>query len=42
LLAEPDEAARPIYIHWGWEKIGQQRPAWEGAPLYDSVILPLR
>jgi GNAT superfamily N-acetyltransferase len=42
LLVEPEEAARPIYIHWGWEKIGRQRPDWEGAPLYDSMILPLR
>lgn len=41
LLVEPENSARDIYTHWGWEKIGQQRPGWEGAPIYDSLILPL-
>ena len=41
LLAEPDEPAHDIYLHWGWKPIGQQRPDWEGAPLYDSLILLL-
>jgi GNAT superfamily N-acetyltransferase len=41
LLVEPENSARDIYTHWGWTKIGQQRPGWEGAPIYDSLIFPL-
>jgi ribosomal protein S18 acetylase RimI-like enzyme len=41
LLVEPENPARDIYLHWGWEKVGQVRPSWEGAPTYDALILPL-
>lgn len=42
LLVEPENPARDVYLHWGWKTIGQQRPGWEGAPLYDSMLLPLQ
>lgn len=42
LFVEPDNvAARRAYEHWGWVKIGQQRPSWEDAPIFDVMILDL-
>lgn len=41
LLVDPENPARKIYIRWGWKKIGQLRPGWTGAPIYDSLILSL-
>jgi ribosomal protein S18 acetylase RimI-like enzyme len=43
LLVRPDNApAQAAYAKWGWHKIGEVRPSWQGAPLYDALILPLR
>jgi len=42
LLVEPDNApAQAAYAAWGWRKVAQLRPGWEGAPLYDVLIRPL-
>jgi GNAT superfamily N-acetyltransferase len=42
LLVEPDNApAQGAYANWGWQKVADLRPSWEGAPLYDVVVLPL-
>ncbi|HET6949528.1 MAG TPA: GNAT family N-acetyltransferase [Acidimicrobiales bacterium] len=42
LLVEPDNTpAQAAYASWGWLKVAQLRPSWEGAPLYDVVVLPL-
>jgi GNAT superfamily N-acetyltransferase len=42
LLVEPDNVhARRAYLHWGWRKVAQLRPAWNHAPLFDVLILPL-
>ena len=42
LLVEPDNTtARRAYLHWGWTQVGQLRPRWEHAPLFDVLILPL-
>jgi GNAT superfamily N-acetyltransferase len=38
---EPEAAsARTAYATWGYRKVGQIRP-WDGAPLYDSMMLNL-
>jgi ribosomal protein S18 acetylase RimI-like enzyme len=43
LLVEVDNAAaQAAYRSWGWENVGQLRPSWEHAPLYDVLILNLR
>jgi ribosomal protein S18 acetylase RimI-like enzyme len=40
LLVEPDNApAQAAYAAWGWRKVAQLRPGWEGAPLYDVLTL---
>lgn len=41
LLVEPGNQARDRYIRWGWRKLGELRPGWEGAPLFDAMLLPL-
>lgn len=42
LLVEPDNiTAQAAYNSWGWKKVAQLRPSWEGAPLYDVLVLPL-
>lgn len=42
LLVRPDNTtAQAIYARWGWQKAANVRPGWEGAPLYDALILPL-
>jgi GNAT superfamily N-acetyltransferase len=42
LLVEPDNTtARRAYLHWGWAQVGQLRPRWEHAPLFDVLILQL-
>ena len=42
LLVEPDnETAYRAYLRWGWRKVGQLRPAWPGAPLFDVLIISL-
>lgn len=42
LLVRPDNTtAQAIYARWGWQKAAEVRPAWEGAPQYDALILPL-
>lgn len=42
LLVEPDNpAAYRVYLRWGWRKASRLRPAWEGAPLFDVLMLPL-
>lgn len=42
LLVEPEnETAYRAYLRWGWRTVGQLRPAWEGAPLFDVLIRPL-
>ena len=42
LLVEPENrAAQAAYASWGWEKVAHLRPSWEGAPLYDVLVLPL-
>lgn len=42
LLVEPDNAiAYRAYLKWGWRKVGQRRPEWPDAPLFDVLILPL-
>jgi hypothetical protein len=42
LLVEPtNERARRTYLRWGWRKVGQLRPRWEHAPLFEVMILPL-
>jgi GNAT superfamily N-acetyltransferase len=41
LLVEPDNPARHVYLKWGWHKLGELRPSWEGAPTYDAMLRPL-
>lgn len=42
LLVEPDnEGAYRAYKRWGWQPVGQLRPAWPDAPIWDVLILPL-
>ncbi len=42
LLVEPDNTtAYRAYLHWGWRRTAQLRPAWPDAPLFDVLILPL-
>ncbi|GAA2148976.1 hypothetical protein GCM10009727_52200 [Actinomadura napierensis] len=42
LLVEQDnEPAYRAYVSWGWRKAGRLRPAWEDAPTYEVLILPL-
>ncbi|MFF7729387.1 GNAT family N-acetyltransferase [Streptomyces sp. NPDC008001] len=39
---EPEAApARCAYAAWGYRRIGRSRP-WDGAPLYDAMVLGLR
>ncbi|MGW0432591.1 N-acetyltransferase family protein [Micromonospora sp. NPDC003197] len=39
LLAEPGNLpAQAAYAGWGWRKIGQLRPGWENAPLFDVLV----
>jgi ribosomal protein S18 acetylase RimI-like enzyme len=43
LLVEPDNVpAQAAYAAWGWRKVPQLRPSWDGAPLYDVLVLDLR
>ncbi|MET8797193.1 GNAT family N-acetyltransferase [Nocardia sp. NPDC004568] len=42
LLVDPrNEHAYERYRRWGWYKVGVQRPDWEGAPIFDVLLLPL-
>lgn len=42
LLVEPENTtAKHAYLHWGWTQVGQLRPRWEHAPLFDVLVLPL-
>ncbi len=42
LLVEPDNVrAYCAYLKWGWRKVGQRRPPWPDAPLFDVLVLPL-
>lgn len=42
LLVEPENiVARRAYLHWGWRKVAQLRPAWDDAPLFDVLVLRL-
>lgn len=42
LLVEPDNTvAYRAYLKWGWRRVGQRRPEWPGAPLFDVLIQPL-
>ncbi|MGP3952649.1 GNAT family N-acetyltransferase [Streptomyces sp. 7N604] len=39
---EPEAApAQSAYAAWGYRKVGRSQP-WDGAPVYDSMILDLR
>ncbi len=39
LLVRPENAAARLYARWGWRKIGELRPGWPDAPLYDALML---
>lgn len=41
LVEEDNDSARALYIKWGWVKFAEIRPNWEGAPIYEAMILPL-
>ncbi|GAA4907719.1 GNAT family N-acetyltransferase [Streptomonospora salina] len=42
LLVNPENRdAYAIYTRWGWQKAARLRPAWEGAPTYDVLMLPI-
>ena len=42
LLVEPDNTtAYRAYLRWGWEKVGQLRPSWPDAPVWDVLLVPL-
>jgi ribosomal protein S18 acetylase RimI-like enzyme len=42
LLVEPENTtAYQAYLHWGWRKVAQLRPAWNHAPTFDVLILAL-
>lgn len=42
LLVNPSNtAAYRTYLRWGWRKVGQLRPGWPDAPIWDVLILPL-
>lgn len=42
LLTRPDnDVAHAIYEHWGWKTIGQTRPSWEHAPVFDVMMKAL-
>ncbi|MBX7268750.1 GNAT family N-acetyltransferase [Micromonospora sp. Llam7] len=39
LLVRPDNArAQEAYRAWGWKKMAQLHPAWEGAPIFDVLM----
>jgi predicted GNAT family acetyltransferase len=40
LLVEPENSnAYRAYRSWGWRRVGQLRPGWPDAPLFDAMIL---
>src|SRR5229473_836368 len=43
LLVRPDNPARNMYLHWGWQIAGHVQP-FEDAPVMDAMVrvLPLR
>jgi ribosomal protein S18 acetylase RimI-like enzyme len=42
LLVEPENApAQAAYAAWGWRKVAQLRPSWDGSPLYDVLVREL-
>jgi hypothetical protein len=42
LLVEPDNTtAYRAYLRWGWSKVGQLRPSWPDAPVWDVLLRPL-
>jgi GNAT superfamily N-acetyltransferase len=41
LLVEPENGpAQAAYASWGWQHVGQLRPDWPDAPLYDVLVFP--
>jgi ribosomal protein S18 acetylase RimI-like enzyme len=39
LLTRPDnDAAQAAYRRWGWQKIGELRPAWEHSPIFQVLV----
>ena len=42
LLVNPtNERAQRAYSKWGWQLSGRLRPGWEGAPLFNVLMLDL-
>jgi GNAT superfamily N-acetyltransferase len=41
LTTGPDEPARQMYVHWGWEQVGTAQHTPE-APVMDQLVLKLR
>lgn len=42
LLVEADNPmAYRAYLSWGWERVGQLRPNWPDAPLFEVLVLEL-
>jgi GNAT superfamily N-acetyltransferase len=42
LFVEPENIpAQHAYRKWGWFKVGQLQPTWEGAPLFDVMLIDL-
>ncbi|HEV7824362.1 MAG TPA: GNAT family N-acetyltransferase [Mycobacteriales bacterium] len=40
ILVRPENAARAMYLHWGYRRVGRLRP-FADAPVYDALVLPL-
>lgn len=38
LVAPENERAYTAYRRWGWQRVGQIRPAWPDAPLFDILM----
>jgi hypothetical protein len=42
VLVDPaDDQAYRVCLRWGWRTVGQLRPRWPGAPLFDVLVQPL-
>ncbi|MFE5940176.1 GNAT family N-acetyltransferase [Streptomyces sp. NPDC056470] len=41
LVEQAHPKVRALYEGWGWRKLGDLRPRFDGAPLFDAMLLPL-
>lgn len=41
LVEQTHPRVRALYEGWGWHKLGDLRPRFDNAPLFDAMLLPL-